>query len=68
MILVSTTLNVGLLTSIYLNITGVHNELQVVMQETNFMQLAGTEPAVTDESSNGKHTFHGYRTRRHPEE
>jgi len=56
------------LTSIYLNITGVHNELQVVMQETNFMQLAGTEPAVTDESSNGKHTFHGYRTRRHPEE
>ena len=41
------------------------------MQETNFMQFSGTQTvadAVADESSNGKHTFHGFRTRKHSEE
>jgi len=28
---------------IYVNITCIHNEPQVVMEETNFMQFAGTQ-------------------------
>src|SRR6218665_2437791 len=63
MLLVNKTLNVRLLRSVYLNITRVHNELQVVMQETNFMQFAETQTfVVADESSSGKHTFHSIYT------